>query len=788
MQKNFPASQRAIEKLKAARQLWQNVYIYGATGYGKTQLVAQFLGNRKYTLLSCMDSAWEIDRVEALSHQGHAIVVVDDLQLLHDERRQRAVLRLAEDPGVWLLLLCRSTPPAWLMPLYIKSGFLVISEDDLRLGKAEVRAYLAEHSISLPDDQLTYLCNGSLGNAYVIRFVTRRLMEGKKMDAALAEEATQALADYLENAVIQQWDSDLLEFLMQVSVVDGFDRSLAEFITGNHFAALLLDKAACAGNFLMKGEDGFQLRPVMLRALRHQAERRYGSERIKEYAHNAGLYYETHGKIIQALTMYEKSGSDDRIRELLVRNARSNPGNGHYFELRKYYLRLTPEEIEGSVILMAGISMLYSLLMQVDESEKWYERLKAYAETAKGGERREALSRIAYLDIALPHRGSLNLLDCIKRLPAMLLDQGIGLPEFSVTSNLPSTMNGGKDFCHWSPRDRELATTIGKPLERVLGRYGKGLVSVALAESQYEKGGDPYEVLSLLSQAQLQAESGGKLETAFAVVGIQVRINLLHGNAQAASELLDSFAAKALEQEANQLLPNLHALKCRVALYTNDYAAVNAWMEEAPDENRDFNLLERYRYLTKARCYLVQGEVMKAYALLQKLAYYAERYGRTYIRMEVGLLTAILHYRMGHASWKAELLTVLQEACAYGFLRLISEEGGAAAEMLEKAKRDCLACENIDRKWFLRLLAEAKKMAAQYPLYLQKQSMRSTDFSENALMVLRLQADGLSACKIAERLNVKVETVRYHAKQNYKKLGASGKTDAVLAARTLGIL
>ncbi len=58
---------------------------------------------------------------------------------------------------------------------------------------------------------------------------------------------------------------------------------------------------------------------------------------------------------------------------------------------------------------MAGISMLYSLLMQEEESEYWYKKLKIFVATAKGGQKREGLSWLSYLDIALPHRGSLNM-------------------------------------------------------------------------------------------------------------------------------------------------------------------------------------------------------------------------------------------------------------------------------------------------------------------------------------------------------------------------------------------
>ena len=39
----------AFKKLEAAKLLKQNVYIYGATGYGKTELIKQYFKKDKYT-------------------------------------------------------------------------------------------------------------------------------------------------------------------------------------------------------------------------------------------------------------------------------------------------------------------------------------------------------------------------------------------------------------------------------------------------------------------------------------------------------------------------------------------------------------------------------------------------------------------------------------------------------------------------------------------------------------------------------------------------------------------
>ena len=455
--------------------------------------------------------------------------------------------------------------------------------------------------------------------------------------------------------------------------------------------------------------------------------------------------------------------------------------------MRRYYFNMDEREIADSPVLMAGMSMLYSMLMDSEKSEYWYEKLKAFASNARGGVQREAQSRLAYLDIGLPHRGSRNVLDVMKNIPALLFDKGIGLPDFSVTSNLPSTMNGGKDFCHWSPKDTNLAKTVGPLVERVLGRYGKGLVKAALGESYYEKGEDNYRVMALLTQAQMETERGGTMEIAFAAVGIRVRLALLQGDIQAARDLLASFEQSARETHTPQLLPNIQALRCRLALYEGSMDIAERWMKTAPDENIEFCSLERYRYLTKVRCYLANGEYTKAQALLEKLRYYAAQTNRPYVRMETGLLSAITKERAG-GPWQEELAAVLQEAEHYCFLRLITEEGAAVWPLLQREKKALREAGTLDKGWLRRLLTETEEMSRRYPLYLKKRTAAAADFKGTALTILRLQADGLSLNQIAKKLDMKPFSVSYHIQENYRKLNVDRKADALLAARSLGIL
>ena len=56
MEKGYIAPEAALKKLRAAKGLGQTVYIYGATGYGKTALVKQYLSKRRYHYISCASS------------------------------------------------------------------------------------------------------------------------------------------------------------------------------------------------------------------------------------------------------------------------------------------------------------------------------------------------------------------------------------------------------------------------------------------------------------------------------------------------------------------------------------------------------------------------------------------------------------------------------------------------------------------------------------------------------------------------------------------------------------
>lgn len=775
---NYMFPKKAENKLRTAKRTKTPVYLYGVTGVGKTSLVRQFLMHRKYLYHKAADLVCEENMIHIPKDEKVHIVVIDDLHEIVNQEERRCLAELTGtlqgQGNVWLILISRAPVPGWLMEVYIRYSFMVIAEEDFYFLREEQDAWLGEKKITMLNKDKAWEC--TQGIPIAVRLL---ILHGGDI-----EKTREDLLNYLESHVYDQWDLELEEFFMATSIVENFTKELAEMITGSSHVDILLARAMELGNFFaVCGRDGiWQYRWQMALSMRRRLQKKCCKEKIQQYYHHAGLYYEMHGQILEALSMYEMYGDTESISRILVSNVRKNPATGHYYELKNYYLKLPEEVILENPLLIAGMSMLQSMLMNEEESERWYHELEEYARTHSGSERREAKSRLLYLDIGLPHRGSVNLAEILKHAGILLRERGNCLPEFSVTSNLPSMMNGGKDFCEWSRHDRELAVSIGKPVEFVLGKYGKGLVPLALAESFLEKGMDSYEIMSLAQKGKLAAESGGKAEQGFVAAGILSWLSILDGNAEYARKQLEAFRGLA-EREAPNLLKNLDAFRCRVSLYQNDYEYIEAWMKEAPDELAEFSTMERYRYLTKVRVYLQQGKYECACALSEQLLYYAEKMHRTYIRMEARLLLSAALYCLHREKWQEVMQQCISEAESYHFVRILSREGTVAERMLRDGKfifRDAMFESQVK--------AECKQMSEYYPKYLDQGSFGEIQLSENALNILRLQAEGLSARMIAEKLSFTVANVKYHISETYRKLGVKSQTAAINEARKRNIL
>lgn len=521
---NYIHPKAAWDKLRMAGARRQNVYLYAATGYGKTELLHRYLRRRRHIWLS--GKGLTVETLQEIALPAEATMVIDDLARVLDPAVRREIVSMLDQPGLWLVLAGRCPLPSWLTGPYVNGRLSVIPEEDLRLSEKEIAQLYLSWGVQLPrnllEKRIIPLVEGSPLGA---RLLAVEMSRGSSYTEELVNDLTRKFYEYLNQAIYSEWPEEIREMMMQLSLLEHFTIQQAEEMTGRSDVNRLLAQAAEMGNLFSFKDGGYTLRPAVINSMKLRMETVCDRVRKNELLRRAGTICEKEGNIPRALKLYQDGQCEKEIHALLIDNARRYPGGGYYYELTPAYLALPEEEVRSSPDLIAAWSMLYSLALNATESERWYAVLQEYAAGHPDPEEhRLAESWLVYLDISLPHRGSTNLIEVLDEAARKIQTERLVMPEFSVTGGQPSLINGSKDFCDWTRDDQTMAFQLEKHVGEVLGPYSKGLVSIGLAESLFEKGGNIYKVLELANRGLIETMNGGKFELEFVGAALVARV------------------------------------------------------------------------------------------------------------------------------------------------------------------------------------------------------------------------------------------------------------------------
>ena len=766
------------QKLRRAEQEQTSIYLHAPVGTGKTAAVRYYYRYRKCRWLS-----GEKGYLPELPEQAEEPLIIDDISWITDRKSREDICRLIGQEGVHVVLLGRSRMSSWLVDAYASGRLMMADERDMLLDTSRIAKMCEAYDCPCTPEEAERILADTKGFALEVRMLIPHLLRVGSYQPSVLSEARQDCFRFYNQSFFDKWDREVQNLLLCVAEFPQFDVELARMVSGSGNVPRLLEYACEVGDFLIRSPDNrYSLRPKLTEYLLWKRSVTWNEAKYRSVYRGASLCYEVQGDIQSALAMAGKNRDEVRTMELLLKNARKNPGIGHYAVSKDFYFSLPEKKLEESPTLISGMSLLYSLLLQPEKSEEWYEILREFLKKHKSDvdRCREASNRLAYLDLVLPHRGIGELATILKHVAALRDLRGLSLPEISVTDQLPSVINGGKDFSDWTPLAEELAVLLRKPLEGILKESGVGLVDIALAESAYEKAEkDDYQIMSLLNNGYAMAETGGRMETCFAAVGIQARFHIGRGNLNLAVKQLRQFLAKAEQEQAKQLLPNLDALLTRTELLKGNLKQIREWMETAPNETSGFQLQDRYQYLVKLRCYIALGDYDAAWNLSERLEYYFTAYDRHYMEIENRVLRAILSKRLGR-DWQELFRSAYERAKSYHFIWVIAQEGIAVLPLLRELKPE----EPFQQE----LIEKARQMSLYYQDYLKKDSALKEPLTGMEKQILRLHTLGKTTKQITELCEITENTLKFHNKNLYKKLGAGNKNEAVQIAKQLGLI
>jgi LuxR family maltose regulon positive regulatory protein len=222
-------------------------------------------------------------------------------------------------------------------------------------------------------------------------------------------------------------------------------------------------------------------------------------------------------------------------------------------------------------------------------------------------------------------------------------------------------------------------------------------------------------------------------------------------------------------------------LEAQASLREGDLDAASYWAQSAGFSPADRpHLWNEFPYFTYARLLLARNQSQDARTLLSTLEQSAAAGGRRRKLITIYLLQALLEQAGGRTPWALDRVAEgARIAAPEGYRRAFLDEGPTIVELLPHVRGAAPAF--ID-DLLVAAGAAATASAAHRPQPLIE------PLTERELEILRLIVAGQSNTEIADLLYVSYNTVKWHVKNIYSKLGVSSRLDAAIRADELGLL
>lgn len=765
-------------------------FITAPLGFGKSEFARRMLAGSDVLAVDAErdDVLAIVTDSEAMHHDAVLVDNIHDALAAEDGAALAAVAAHAEQTR--FVFLSRAPMPGWLTAFFAAGDLLIVTADDLLFTDSDIAHLLAANGIHPAPDLVERLAHVTRRYPLALSLALAHIAEGT--DGIWEDGLFDEVMLYFEAEFGRRFDAKMQKMLLAVSLLDYIDDGLILAVLGNEDGTCLLDAFRHMTSFALREGNGWRLRPAVKEFFEWERPRRLAADEMASILDCAIGYLERQGCYAEALELCSRNEDTGRMLSILDQHARLSPGAGSYYELERYYHDLPDETIRSSARLMRIMSLLDSMGMDILGSERWYAELEDYAGASvrTTEERRRAESYLRYLDIALPHRNIESMVDAVSALADLHDGSGDDL-ALSITSGLPSILDGGRDLSPWVPQDDEIASQMSRIAGKALGRSAIGCIEIALCESKFEKGEDVTAYVARVNALLPKIRRDGELSIEFAGTGIVCRSLIDQGKARQALALLDSLRRRLAPgdtPEKRRILRNLEAMRCRCWLHLGERERVHAWLEEhAPDVTERLFFMDRAVYLTVCQAYLSEARYQEAQMLMASLGEYLLAAGRVIDTINFDILAAIAAWRGGGGSWERWLSRALVHASRYGYVRPITQYGAEAMPILLEA-RQVPSFRQAERARLEQLIRGARMQASFYPSYLASPATTQEPLTEKELQVLRLICQDRSNAEIGKILGIKLPTVKTHVSHILAKLEVERRSQAAAEARRLKLV
>jgi LuxR family maltose regulon positive regulatory protein len=769
-----------------------------------------------------------------------SILVLDDYHLITAQPIHDALTFLLDHmpASLCLVIATRADPPLPVARLRGRGQLTELRLTELRFTAEEAAGFLGQAmGLDLSADDVAALASRTEGWIAGLQMAALSLQRQDDVTQFVAAftGSDRYILDYLMEEVLRRESEDVQAFLLQTSIFNRLCGPLCDAVLGGEAptpSQEVLEHLESANLFILPLDSErrwYRYHRLFADLLRQRLQRLHPG-RVSILHHRASAWHEESGLMAEAIEHALAAGDIERAADLIEANAEATLMRGEVAT----FLRWIDALPDGLVRARPALGVLYAwMLLWQGQSLKLIESLLCDAE---GGGERVSGRATALRGLIAGLRGQTER---TVELCSLALEQ------------LPEEDRFVRPLALWLLRAIELAGSEGKAdmqaLDDVLKMSqsaGNVMLSVMITCNRAEilmRQGQPHEAaatyqkavalatdvrgqrMSIAGQALVGlgelSREWGDLDAAerYLVEGIDLseqwtevgpleayialaRVRWVQGNMKSAWDALQKAQDLAVKYDVTNL-DDLSVAMFRAWMWISqgDLELARRWAEERDlfeyidtplqeEASDSYDLrMRKYELLVLVRLLIIQERPGEALKLLESLIPAAEWRGRPAMLAEIHVLQALANQAQGDLDQAMDALErALFLAEPREYVGIFAGEGEPMRVLLREAAKRGIMPGYVNK--LLAACGVSEYGGVGEPRSYPPMQSLPEPLSARELEVLRLLNTHLSSTEIAERLCVSVNTVRFHIKNVYGKLGVHSRSNAVQRAQELGLL
>jgi LuxR family transcriptional regulator, maltose regulon positive regulatory protein len=764
-------------------------------------------------------------------------IVLDDYHVIESQAVHEALAFLIDHQpaNMHLMITTRIDPPLLLTRLRARDQLIELRANDLRFSVEETSEFLNQAmGLSLSIDEVAALETRTEGWIAGLQ-IAALSMQGREDVSGFVRNFSGShrhILGYLAEEVINQQPNDILDFLLQTSILDRLCGPLCDAVTGDSGGQEILENLEHANLFVTSlDDDGRWYRYHHLFAEVLQARLRATQPgRLPELHQRASQWLAESGQSSEAID-HAISGKDYQSAvRLLAGIIQAYNDRGAIVALVNWFDQVPEEWVFENPYVFSYKGWLLYLSGRLDQAKKHANKAWTYITPDTPP---VARGRLAFLasQLAIAEGDPSAVEEFALEALELIGEEDLFFRVLSLMAIAGAqTLSGNtKDAIGYLREAAQIGENSGQPFP-TLTAYARlanqlnlqGSLREAQAVCQHamrlylDPSGQPSPIcsISFVEAAKLAYEENEmgaleeyllvatRLQEVISIPGlsfetryIQTLLEGAKGNLDTALDLAGKGRVEAEQMGLKGYTAIFAALVADLLFKLENFAALERWMAsaEVTFERCDV-LLNMYGSIVYVRYLLQQDELSVAAMLITRMETAARQSGYARLLLTLLLLKALLYRQMGDVEpTQANLEEALRLAIPQGYLRAFIDEGEPLRLLLidyqsiNKQRPGALEHdEKIQTLTFLDRLLSAFSSDTNFGL--SKNEKFPEPISERELDILRLIADGHSNQEIADMLVIAVSTVKSHINNLYGKLGTNRRTEAIAIARQRGLV